>query len=129
MLVVEDNAVNQRLVKRMLEKLGCRVDLAGTGREAVTMASTDRYDIVFMDCFMPELDGYAATLELRQREIPGGPRLPVIALTANAMVEDRARCLAAGMDDYLSKPVRIEELSAMLKRWAPSPAENSAANA
>ena len=128
-LVVEDNVVNQRLVKRMLEKLGCRVDLAGTGREAVTMASTERYDIVFMDCFMPELDGYAATRELRQQEIPGGSRLPVIALTANAMVEDRARCLAAGMDDYLSKPVRIEELSAMLKRWAPSPAENSAANA
>jgi CheY-like chemotaxis protein len=102
----------------MLEKLGCRVDLAANGREALTMAADLRYDILFMDCFMPELDGYAATAELRQRERPGERRLPVIALTANAMSEDRARCLAAGMDDYLSKPVRIEEIREMLRRWA-----------
>jgi signal transduction histidine kinase/DNA-binding response OmpR family regulator len=117
-LVAEDNIVNQRLVKHMLEKLGCRVDLAANGHEAVTMAAKLRYDLVFMDCFMPELDGYAATAELRQREAPGDRRLPIIALTANAMAEDRARCLAAGMDDYLSKPVRIEEIRDILRRWA-----------
>jgi two-component system sensor histidine kinase/response regulator len=128
-LVVEDNVVNQRLVKHMLEKLGCRVDLAANGREAITMAGGLRYDIVFMDCFMPELDGYAATAELRQRERAGEARLPIIALTANAMVEDRARCLAAGMDDYLSKPVRLEEIRAVLERWAyaaPQSARSSA---
>ena len=118
MLVAEDDLVNQRLVKHMLDKLGCRVDLAVNGREVVSMAANLRYDIVFMDCFMPELDGYAATAELRRREAPGERRLPIIALTANAMAEDRARCLAAGMDDYLSKPVRIEEIREILRRWA-----------
>jgi CheY-like chemotaxis protein len=117
-LVAEDNIVNQRLVKHMLEKLGCRVDLAANGREAVSMAADVRYDIIFMDCFMPELDGYAATAELRQRERPGEPRLPIIALTANAMAEDRTRCLEAGMDDYLSKPVRIDEIREVLRRWS-----------
>jgi CheY-like chemotaxis protein len=117
-LVAEDNIVNQRLVKHMLEKLGCRVDLAANGREAVAMAAKLRYDLVFMDCFMPELDGYAATAELREREERGDRRVPIIALTANAMAEDRARCLAAGMDDYLSKPVRLEEIREILHRWA-----------
>jgi CheY-like chemotaxis protein len=121
-LVAEDNVVNQRLVKHMLEKVGCRVDLAANGREAVSMAAERRYDIVFMDCFMPELDGYAATAELRQREWPGEPRLPIIALTANAMAEDRTRCLDAGMDDYLSKPVRMEEIREVLRRWCSSAA-------
>ena len=115
-LVAEDNAVNRLLAKRMFEKLGCRVDLAGNGREAVEMASQLRYDIIFMDCFMPELDGYGASRELRQLE-PGDQRVPIIALTANAMAEDRAKCLAAGMDDFLSKPVDIEELRKALQRW------------
>jgi len=117
-LVAEDNVVNQRLVRHMLEKLGCRVDIAGNGREALTMAGNLRYDIIFMDCFMPELDGYGATAELRRSEAPEGRRLPVIALTANAMAKDRARCLAAGMDDYLSKPVRLEEIRGALRRWS-----------
>ncbi len=116
-LVAEDNPVNQQLVCHMLAKLGCRVDIARNGREAVALACESRYDIVFMDCFMPELDGYAATAELRHLETPGGRRLPIIALTANAMAEDRARCLAAGMDDYLSKPVRIEEIRDAVRRW------------
>ena len=102
----------------MLEKLGCRVDIAANGREALTMVGNLRYDIIFMDCFMPDLDGYAATAELRRRELPGARRLPVVALTANAMAEDRARCLAAGMDDYLSKPVRLEEIRSALRRWS-----------
>jgi CheY-like chemotaxis protein len=117
-LVAEDNVVNQRLVKHMLEKLGCRIDLASNGREAVQMAAQTAYDIVFMDCFMPELDGYGATAQLRENE-EDGRHLPNVALTANAMAEDRARCLAAGMDDYLSKPVRQEEIRAMLARWLP----------
>jgi signal transduction histidine kinase/DNA-binding response OmpR family regulator len=116
-LVAEDNAVNQRLIKHMLDKLECRVDIASNGREAVTMSAELQYDVVFMDCFMPELDGYAATAEVRNREKSGGPRLPIIALTANAMTEDRGRCLAAGMDDYLSKPVRLEDIRSALQRW------------
>jgi CheY-like chemotaxis protein len=117
-LVAEDNAVNQRLVKRMLEKLGCSVDIAPDGREAVQMAAARHYDIVFMDCSMPGTDGFQATAELRRLE-SGGVRQPIVALTANAMAEDREQCLQAGMDAYLSKPVRIEELRAMLEQWAP----------
>jgi CheY-like chemotaxis protein len=75
------------------------------------------FDVVLMDCFMPELDGYAATAELRALQKPGERRLPIIALTANAMAEDRTRCLEAGMDVYLSKPVRIDEIRAALERW------------
>jgi signal transduction histidine kinase/CheY-like chemotaxis protein len=117
-LVAEDNAVNRLLVKRMFEKLGCRIDLAGNGREAVEMASRLRYDIIFMDCFMPELDGYGASRALRQLE-QGQRRVPIVALTANAMADDRAKCIAAGMDDYLSKPVDLEEIRKTLQRWVP----------
>jgi len=115
-LVAEDNAVNRLLVKRMFEKLGCRIDLAGNGREAVDMASRLRYDIIFMDCFMPELDGYEASRELRELE-QTEHRVPIVALTANAMADDRAKCIAAGMDDYLSKPVSIEDLRRIMQRW------------
>jgi CheY-like chemotaxis protein len=115
-LVAEDNAVNRLLVKRMFEKLGCRIDLAGNGREAVDMASQLRYDIIFMDCFMPELDGYSASRELRELE-QTERRVPIVALTANAMADDRAKCIAAGMDDYLSKPVSIDDLRKTLERW------------
>jgi signal transduction histidine kinase/DNA-binding response OmpR family regulator len=115
-LVAEDNAVNRLLVRRMFEKLGCRIDLAGNGREAVAMASQLRYDIIFMDCFMPELDGYGASRELRELE-QTDRRVPIIALTANAMTNDRAKCIAAGMDDYLSKPVSLEDIRKTLQRW------------
>jgi two-component system sensor histidine kinase/response regulator len=115
-LVAEDNAVNRLLVRRMFEKLGCRVDLAGNGREAIEMASQLRYDIIFMDCFMPELDGYGASRALRQLE-HGERRVPIIALTANAMADDRAKCIAAGMDDYLSKPVGLDDIRKTLQRW------------
>ena len=114
-LVAEDNAVNQLLVRRMFEKLGIRIDLAANGREAVQMATEFAYDIIFMDCSMPELDGYEATAILRERE--SGRRIPIVAITANAMPEDRARCLEAGMDDYLIKPVRIEDIRGALQRW------------
>jgi PAS domain S-box-containing protein len=115
-LVVEDNPVNQKVAARMLGNLGCRVDLAANGREALDLLSRLPYDVVFMDCMMPEMDGYDATAAIRR--IPG-PRskTPVVAMTANAMQGDRERCLAAGMDDYISKPVRAEKLKAALERW------------
>jgi signal transduction histidine kinase/DNA-binding response OmpR family regulator len=116
-LVAEDNAVNQLLVKRMFEKLGIQIDLAANGREAVKMASELPYDIIFMDCSMPELDGYQATAALRKSERRAIRDIPIIALTANAMAEDRGRCLAAGMDDHISKPVLIDDLRRALQRW------------
>jgi signal transduction histidine kinase/DNA-binding response OmpR family regulator len=125
-LVAEDNAVNQLLVKRMFEKMSCRIDLAGNGREAIRMADEVPYDIIFMDCSMPELDGYEATVMLRDGERHGGRRVPIIALTANAMAEDRARCLSAGMDDYLSKPVRMDDLRRAVDRWVVARQEREA---
>ncbi len=126
-LVVEDNAVNQRVAVKMLERLGCRVDVAGDGREAVTMVRRFPYDLVFMDCLMPEMDGYAATAAIRHFEQerasiePMARRLPIVALTANAMNSDRDRCLQAGMDDHLSKPIVLKAVSTMLDRWATVP--------
>lgn len=115
-LVAEDNAVNRLLVKRMFEKLGCRIDLACNGREAVEMAKQLHYDVIFMDCFMPELDGYGASREIRALE-QDEQRVPIIALTANAMADDRAKCIAAGMDDFLSKPVGVEDIRKALQHW------------
>jgi CheY-like chemotaxis protein/HPt (histidine-containing phosphotransfer) domain-containing protein len=120
-LVAEDNVVNQRVAQRMLEKLGCRVDVAANGSETVQMLQLLPYDVIFMDCQMPELDGYEATREIRARESAsaGKHRTTVIAMTANTMLGDRERCLAAGMDDYVPKPVRIDDLRAALDRWRP----------
>jgi len=114
--VAEDNAVNQQLARRLLEKLGCNVDIANDGWKAVELACTLSYDLIFMDCLMPELDGLEATKEIRRREVKSG-RCPIVALTANAMQGDRELCLQAGMDDYLSKPIRLEELSRMLENY------------
>jgi CheY-like chemotaxis protein len=117
-LVAEDNAVNQRLIKRMLEKLGYEVDIAADGAQAVALATVTRYDVIVMDCSMPEMDGLQATAEIRRRHQEGSlPRIPIVALTANAMTEDRDRCLAAGMDDYLSKPVSQNDLRTMLEKY------------
>ena len=116
-LVAEDNVVNQRLVVRFLEKLGHRAVLAASGGEALAALDEGAFDAVLMDVQMPEMDGFAATAHIREREASGGlRRVPIVALTAHAMKGDRERCLAAGMDDYLTKPIGIEALSATLTR-------------
>jgi signal transduction histidine kinase/DNA-binding response OmpR family regulator len=119
LLLVEDNLVNQRVARAMLERIGCRVDLVGDGREAIAALARADYDVVLMDCQMPVMDGFQATAEIRRRESACGAarRVPIVALTANAIEGDRERCLNAGMDDYLSKPFRTAELRATLERW------------
>ena len=124
-LVVEDNPVNQKVAANMIEKLGYRVNVAANGREAVESLARIPYVLVFMDCQMPEMDGFEATRVIRNQEASlqqaGGalPHLPIIAMTANAMQEDRDRCFAVGMDDFLSKPVTSKSLAAVLHRWLP----------
>jgi len=115
-LVVEDNATNQRVQVRMLERLGHRADLAGNGREALCALGQAAYDLVFMDCQMPEMDGFEATAEIRRRE-KDTRRTTIIAMTANALEGDRDRCLAAGMDDYLTKPVKLDDLDSAIRKW------------
>ena len=113
-LLAEDNIVNQKVAVRMLQKLGCRVDVAADGREAVEMWRLCPYDLIFMDCQMPEMDGYEATAEIR-RDSPAG-HVPIVAMTANAMKGDRERCLKAGMDGYVTKPVKRQTLFAEIDR-------------
>ncbi len=115
-LVVDDNAVNQRVAVRLLERLGLRIDVAGNGLEAVRMVRELPYDAVFMDCQMPEMDGYAATREIRRTEKPGH-HIAIIAMTAEALTGAREKCLLAGMDDYMSKPVKLGDLSAAVGKW------------
>jgi PAS domain S-box-containing protein len=115
-LVAEDSPVNQTVAVRTLELCGCEVDLVGNGREALDALAARHYDLVLMDCQMPIMDGYDATIELRKRE-RGGHRTPVIAMTAHAMTGAAERCLAAGMDDYMPKPMRRPQLIATLQRW------------
>ncbi len=115
-LVVEDNPVNQKLALALLKRFGCHADMANNGLEAVDAYVSLPYDVILMDCQMPEMDGYEATRRIR--EISGdGPRIPIVAMTANAMQGDRERCLDAGMDDYLTKPIRFEELKSTMYAW------------
>ncbi len=117
LLLAEDNRTNQFVGRRLLEKLGHSVDVANDGAEALAMLACERYDAVLMDCQMPGIDGYMATRQIRDGQVPGlDRRVPIIALTAYAMPSDREQCLAAGMDDYVSKPVSLEDLSATLER-------------
>ncbi len=115
-LLAEDNLVNQRVAVKMLEKLGVAADVAANGLEALDALLGVSYDLVLMDCQMPEMDGFEASRRIRDRE-RGTRRIPIVAMTANAMVGDRERCLEAGMDDYIPKPVRVEDLKRVLGRW------------
>lgn len=115
-LLVEDNIVNQRVAEHLLKKLGCTLEVAHDGREALELLAMKRFDVVLMDCLMPELDGFETTREWRRRE-PLGRHVPIIAMTANAMSGDRERCLEAGMDDYLTKPIQSALLADALTRW------------
>jgi CheY-like chemotaxis protein len=126
-LVVEDNEINRKFAEALLRKLGCTHKSVVNGREGLEALERDAYDVVLMDCMMPEMDGYEATLRLRAREqTTGSPRIPVIALTASASSEDLNKCMAAGMDDYLSKPYTVDALKAKLARWVPTEASAGA---
>jgi CheY-like chemotaxis protein len=114
-LLVEDNHVNQKLAVRLLEKRGHRVDVAGNGLEAVAAFEREVFDLILMDIQMPEMNGYEATREIREQEKRVGGHIPIIAMTANAMKGDRERCLEAGMDSYVSKPIKPEELFETIK--------------
>ncbi|MFN8588297.1 MAG: CHASE4 domain-containing protein [Candidatus Eisenbacteria bacterium] len=119
-LLAEDIPTNQKVAVRMLEKIGCVVTVAENGRIAFEKYSTEPFDLVLMDCQMPEMDGFEATRAIREREAGAG-HIPIVALTANAMEGDRERCLASGMDDFVSKPVRRETLIQTLERWLRTP--------
>src|SRR5579859_1939740 len=122
-LVAEDNAVNQRVIARLLEKRGHSVVLAQNGREALEALEKQHFDIVLMDGHMPEMDGIEATKRIREKEKAMGTHLPIIAVTALAMKGDEERCLACGMDGYVSKPLKLEELFAVIERVVPERSE------
>ncbi|MEV6636486.1 response regulator [Actinoplanes sp. NPDC051470] len=116
-LLVEDNLINQMVAVDTLASLGYEVDIAGNGLEALDLAAAKPYQAILMDCQMPRMDGYTATTELRHHE-GTNQHTPIIAMTAAALAEDRQRCYAAGMDDYLAKPIDPDQLQAALDRWS-----------
>ncbi|MFH1568550.1 MAG: response regulator, partial [Gemmatimonadota bacterium] len=118
-LLAEDNRMNQKVAIAYLQRAGHEVTVAETGQAAVEAHGARAFDLILMDVHMPEMDGLEATRQIRHREAGSGRRTPIVALTADAMVGHREECLAAGMDDYLAKPIRREELAAVLARWAP----------
>jgi CheY-like chemotaxis protein len=114
--------MNQLVARRMLERLGCRVDVANNGREAIRALKRIPYVLVLMDVRMPEMNGFDATAEIRGYEAQTGGHTPIIAMTAGAMESDREHCIAAGMDDYLAKPIRLNDFEGVLRRWVYSQA-------
>jgi len=118
-LLVEDEPVNREITRELLECVGQRVDVATDGADAVVLAARQAYDLVLMDVQMPNVDGLEATRRIRA--LAGGATVPIIALTANAFADDRARCIAAGMNDFVAKPIRADELFATLLRWLSRP--------
>ncbi len=113
-LMAEDNAINQRVGKLILQRAGFNIDLVGDGSEAVAAHRTEPYDLILMDCQMPIMDGLEASRAIRQLS---GPQPIIVAVTANALVGEREKCLAAGMNDYLSKPFQADQLVSIVKRW------------
>jgi CheY-like chemotaxis protein len=120
-LLVEDEPINRRVIQAMLHRLGVLIDCANNGQQALAAVAQHHYDLVLMDCQMPDIDGFETTRRLRQQEQQQNvARLPIIAMTANAQRGDRERCLAAGMDDYVAKPVERTVLVQVLSRWLPA---------
>ena len=117
-LLAEDNLVNQKVASKLLQNMHCMVDIAANGAEAVTMVKQFPYDLIFMDCQMPEMDGYAATRLIKEFLHDKDISIPIIAMTANALKGDRETCLAAGMDDYISKPIDREKLQKIIIAWS-----------
>lgn len=117
-LVVEDHIINQELLKEMLNRLDCSVDTAENGVVAVKQTADKSYDLIFMDLQMPEMDGFQATLEIRKRE-GGGKTTPIVALTASLLDSDKKKCMASGMNDYITKPFEPQDLEKVLKKFIP----------
>jgi CheY-like chemotaxis protein len=118
-LVAEDYALNRKLALRMLTRAGYACEVVDDGRKVLEAVARQRYDMILMDCQMPEVDGFTATRQIRRLEAIEGGHVPIVAMTANAMKGDRERCIQAGMDDYLSKPIQVEALYALLTRYLP----------
>ena len=117
-LVAEDNQVNQLVAVHLLEGMGYAVEAVETGQQAVDALQRQPYDLVLMDCHMPEMDGFVATAAIRRQEAGSGPHTPIVAMTADALAGDAEKCLMAGMDDYVARPVTAERLAAVVARWA-----------
>ena len=115
-MMAEDNPINQRVGKLILQRAGYVIDLVGDGNEALEAHRANPYDLILMDCQMPTMDGFEASRQIRS--LKGQPQPVIIAVTANALVGERERCLSAGMDDYLSKPFQAEQLVAVVKKWS-----------
>ena len=116
-LLAEDDVVNKMVVEEMLKAIGCEVDVVSDGDAARVAAARTRYDLIFMDCHMPVMDGFEATRRIRDDEEGMDAHTPIVALTADALAGDRERCLACGMDDYMTKPVKSALLAAAVQRW------------